>query len=116
MAEALICAVTVAATTNGGYAPERGDIIDLRPDGHNWGAKEGPPVFERLTVPDSMLSDANQYTSNLDEQPHKFIATSARKRRRMLRLALRQRPRNPIKWRRWAIDLDNSNRLIDRGR
>jgi len=42
--------LTIAIATNG-Y--EIGDVIDIRPDGHNWGSEEmTDPIFNIIQIPD----------------------------------------------------------------
>lgn len=38
-----------------------GDIIAVRPDGHEWGSKERLPIFVVIKIPGMSFEDANMY-------------------------------------------------------
>lgn len=40
---------------------KRGDVVCVMPDGHQWGAKESPPDFMVLQVPDMTTEEAQAY-------------------------------------------------------
>lgn len=54
--------ITVAGKElKGAYS--KGDVIALVPDGGDWGAREVPPNFVRLTISDATIEEAYQYIS-----------------------------------------------------
>lgn len=93
---------------------KRGDIIAVRPNGHQWGSKEGPPRFVVVTVPDSWLDDDNEYQGPLQESRGEVVPRSARGLRRLARRIARKKERRVQRRHRWSVDLDNGGGLIDR--
>lgn len=47
---------------------KRGDAVVVFPDGHEWGAAEGPPKFGVLKIPDLTVEQAKKYL-----QPETFV-------------------------------------------
>lgn len=47
------------------HAFKRGHVVDVRPDGWHWGAKEGPPRFTVIRVP----GPPEEYADLLEEEP-----------------------------------------------
>jgi hypothetical protein len=50
---------------------KRGDIVDVRPDGHPWGKEEGPPKFYIVKVPDAKPEDIKHLQESETETKNK---------------------------------------------
>lgn len=95
---------------------KRGDIIIIKPDGHPWGGAElDTNKFFIISVPDSWLTDANEYGGVLIQSRAQATPFAIRKSARMERLhnAARRHLRKTLKRHRYSLDLDNGNTLID---
>jgi len=94
---------------------KRGDIIVVKPDAHVWStAEQNPSSFALVDVPDSWLSDANDYTGPLVESASEIIPFSARKKPNQEQLIARTKERKLLRRHRYSIDLDGAGQLIDR--
>jgi len=94
---------------------KRGDIIVVKPNAHVWSAAEqNPDVFAIVDVPDSWLTDANDYTGILVESASEIVPFSARQKPSQARLISRAKERKPLRRHRYSIDLDGGGQLIDR--
>jgi hypothetical protein len=73
---------------------KRGDVVVVMDDGHEWGAKEGPPNFVRLRIPGAARALAERLTEEQDDDD-----TGAP-------LPDEQGQRRAFRRRRWRVDLD----------
>lgn len=72
---------------------KRGDVVVVQEDGHEWGAKEGPPRFVRLHIPGAARALAERLTEEQDDDDNGAPLPDAQEGRRFRR-------------RRWRVDLD----------
>lgn len=97
-------------------AYKRGDIVAVMPDDHEWGGKEGPPIFEQVDLPGVSIEQV-EYLRNSEVQTLDEITSVAlRKNKRLLRLISRNKERKTKTRRRYKIDLNNTNTIIDKVR
>jgi len=73
---------------------KRGDVVVVMEDGHEWGAKEGPPNFVRLRIPGAARALAARLTEEQDDDDDGKP------------LAEEQGERGIHRRRRWRVDLD----------
>lgn len=97
-------------------AYKRGDIVGVMPDDHVWSPLEGLPTFEQIDLPGVSVSEV-EYLCNSEVQTLDEITSVAlRKNKRLLRLVSRTKERKTKTRRRYRVDLDNANQLIDKVR
>lgn len=74
---------------------KRGDVVIVQKDGHEWGAKEGPPNFVILRIPGAARALAERLTEEQDDDDAGVLLQDEQGQRRAFRR------------RRWRVDLDD---------
>ena len=116
MAEALIKATDYThpnAFLDSGESFKRGDVVLVKPDGYEWSLRERDPErFVIISVPDTWL-EADMIQS-VKESLNKRLSPALR--RMGLAKSLKRQLEQETKFiRRFAVDLDNDNTVIDKG-
>jgi hypothetical protein len=84
---------------------KRGDVVAVMPDGHVWGEKEVPPLFEQVDVPGVSVSDLGYLTAPEAQTLDEITSAALRKNTRLVRLVAKAKKRDMKTLRRYSLDL-----------
>lgn len=97
-------------------AYKRGDVVCVMPDGHVWGRAEGAPKFEHIDFPGAKVEDLIHLVGAEVESLAEVVSIALRKNPKLLRMVARTKPRQTKTRRRYKLNLDGGNAVIDKTR
>lgn len=95
-------------------AYKRGDVVCVMPDGHQWGAAEGPPKFAQIDLA-GPVEDYTYLLHSPEESPADLTSAAALKVPSIARLLKHVRAPRPILRRRFSLDPD-TQQITDKTR
>lgn len=105
----------VLARDRKGYSYDRGDVIDIKPDGHEWGTEEGPPKFVIIEMPGRSVESLRHLMESEEEEDEEGLRDVIKLRRRGLRKAevdaALRRPRGRLRLAREPRTANRTRRL-----
>lgn len=97
-------------------AYKRGDVVCVMPDGHEWGLAEGPPKFEHVDMPGVEVNDLLHLVGSEIESLAEVTSIALRKNSKLLRMVSRTKQRDTKTRRRYKLNLDDGNTVVDKTR